>query len=113
MKLYGSLTSPFVRAVRIAAIELGLDAEIEFAPTVVRPTQPNRNYGAEVNPFRRVPALEMNDGAVIIDSKVIIDYFDIADEGRRHPGRTEGAHRRLQSPRRDGGRDREPRLRHV
>ena len=36
MKLYGSLTSPFVRACRIAAIELDLDSNVEFAPVVVR-----------------------------------------------------------------------------
>lgn len=58
MKLYGSLTSPFVRTVRIAAIELGLGAQVELAPTVVRPTEPNRAYGDRINPLRRVPALE-------------------------------------------------------
>jgi glutathione S-transferase len=81
MKLYGSLTSPFVRAVRIAAIELGLDGEIDFAPTVVRPTQPNRDYGAGVNPLRRVPALEARDGAVIVDSRVIIEYLATLAKG--------------------------------
>lgn len=81
MKLYGSLTSPFVRAVRIAAIELGLESEVEFAPTVVRPTQPNRDYGAGVNPLRRVPALETNDGDVVIDSRVIIEYLCTLSNG--------------------------------
>lgn len=81
MKLYGSLTSPFVRAVRMAAIELGLDGEIEFAATVVRPTQPNRDYGAAVNPLRRVPALETRDGALLFDSRVIIDYLGVLAKG--------------------------------
>jgi glutathione S-transferase len=76
MKLYGSLTSPFVRAVRIAAIELGFGGEIEFATTVVRPTEPNRGYGEAVNPLRRVPALETETGDIIIDSRVIIEYLD-------------------------------------
>jgi len=46
MKLYGSLTSPFVRTCRIAAIELGLERDVVLTPTVVRPTQPNRDFGA-------------------------------------------------------------------
>ena len=37
MKLYGSFTSPFVRTVRMAAIELGLFDDIEFVETVVVP----------------------------------------------------------------------------
>ncbi len=81
MKLYGSLTSPFVRTVRIAAIELGLDNQIELIPTMVRPTQPNRAYGSTVNPLRRVPALETDDGAVFIDSRVIVEFLNKAAKG--------------------------------
>lgn len=81
MKLYGSLTSPFVRAVRIAAIELGQDKEIEFVSTVVRPTQPNRDYGDAVNPLRRVPALETGEGHIIIDSRVIIEFLNERAKG--------------------------------
>lgn len=81
MKLYGSLTSPFVRAVRIAAIELGLENQIDFAPTVVRPTEPNRDYGASVNPLRRVPALEADNGEVFIDSRVIVEFLNNAAKG--------------------------------
>lgn len=81
MKLYGSLTSPFVRAVRVAAIELGLDDQIALAPTVVRPTEPNRAYGAAVNPLRRVPALETEDGLVLVDSRVIIEFLNKAARG--------------------------------
>lgn len=81
MKLYGSLTSPFVRAVRIAAIELGLVDQIELVPTIVRPTEPNRQFGADVNPLRRVPALETDDGLVLVDSRVIIEFFNRATKG--------------------------------
>ena len=76
MKLFGSYTSPFVRKVRAAAIELGLAGDIEFAPTVVKPTQPNRDYGADVNPVRRVPALKTDDAGVITDSALIVEYLD-------------------------------------
>ncbi|OFX01621.1 MAG: hypothetical protein A3E78_10425 [Alphaproteobacteria bacterium RIFCSPHIGHO2_12_FULL_63_12] len=81
MKLYGSLTSPFVRAVRIAAIELGLEKEIDFAPTVVKPTDPNRDFGAAINPLRRVPALETDDGQIFIDSRVIVEFLNKAAKG--------------------------------
>lgn len=81
MKLYGSLTSPFVRAVRIAAIELGLDREIDFVTTVVKPTEPNRGFGDGVNPLRRVPALETDDGNVFIDSRVIVEFLNRAAKG--------------------------------
>ncbi len=81
MKLYGSLTSPFVRAVRIAAIELGIASQIDFAPTVVKPTEPNRDFGAAVNPLRRVPALETDNGDVFIDSRVIVEFLNKAAKG--------------------------------
>jgi glutathione S-transferase len=81
VKLYGSLTSPFVRAVRIAAIELGLDDQIAFVPTLVRPTEPNRAFGDRVNPLRRVPALETDDGLVLLDSRVIIEFLNKAAKG--------------------------------
>jgi len=85
VKLYGSLTSPFVRAVRIAAIELALDKDIEFALTVVRPTEPNRPYGANVNPLRRVPALETAPGEAIVESRVIVEYLNDLANGALIP----------------------------
>jgi glutathione S-transferase len=81
MKLYGSLTSPFVRTVRIAAIELGVGDQVVLTPTVVRPTQPNRDFGATVNPLRRVPALETDEGEIFIDSRVIVEFLNKAAKG--------------------------------
>lgn len=81
MKLYGSLTSPFVRTARIAAIELGLGDQVVLTPTVVRPTQPNRDYGAKVNPLRRVPALETEAGEIFLDSRVIVEFLNKAAKG--------------------------------
>ncbi|MBI1392014.1 MAG: glutathione S-transferase [Alphaproteobacteria bacterium] len=85
MRLYGSLTSPFVRTVRIAAIELGLEDQIEFVGTTVRPTEINREYGDQINPLRRVPALETPDGDVIIDSRVIVENLNAVARGRAIP----------------------------
>ena len=81
MKLYGSLTSPFVRAVRIAAIELKLADEIEFVATVVKPTAPNRSFGKDANPLRRVPALETANGEILVDSRVIIEHLNNVGRG--------------------------------
>lgn len=81
MKLYGSPTSPFVRACRIAAIELGLGDAVELAPTIVRPTQPNREFGNAINPLRRVPALETDAGEIFIDSRVIVEFLNKAAGG--------------------------------
>ena len=85
MKLFGSTTSPFVRTARMAAIELGLEERVEFVPTVVKPTQPNQAYGADVNPLRRIPALELDDGVVIVDSRVIVDCLNAIADGKLLP----------------------------
>lgn len=85
MILYGSLTSPFVRACRIAAIELDLDSNLELESTIVRPTQPNYEFGKTVNPLRRVPALQTEDDDIIIDSRVIVEYLNARAEGALVP----------------------------
>ena len=76
MKLYSSPTSPFVRKVRIAAIELGLADRIDLEPTQVSPVDRNRRYAEAVNPLRKIPALLTDEGAIIHGSLVICDYLD-------------------------------------
>ena len=71
--LRSSPASPFVRKVRIAASVLGLDREItiELADTA--------NPGDTVrqqNPLGKIPALVLEDGMVLFDSRVILDYLD-------------------------------------
>ena len=83
MKLAFSPGSPYVRKVRIAAIELGLIDRIELVPTTVAPTQPNEAYAHDVNPLRKVPALTLDDGQVIVDSFNIVEYFDELAGGNR------------------------------
>ena len=67
MKLYFSATSPFVRKVLICAHEKGLAERIEFL---------DEDMVAGANPLAKVPALQTDDGDVIIDSLVICDYFE-------------------------------------
>ncbi len=71
MKLYGSLTSPFVRKVRVCAIERG----IPFEMVVEDPWQvTHRLIG--LNPAGKVPVLELDDGSILVESLLIIEYLD-------------------------------------
>lgn len=72
MKLIGSLTSPYVRKVRIALIEKNLP--YEFA------NEPPWSFDTRVpayNPLGKVPALVTDDGATLFDSNVLIDYIEL------------------------------------
>ena len=85
MKLTFSPGSPFARKVRIAAIELGLIDKIEFVPTTVVPGQPNDEY-SRINPVKKLPALITDNGEVIVDSYVIVEYLDdLAGGGKLIP----------------------------
>src|SRR3978361_833028 len=75
MKLTFSPASPFARKVRISAIELGLIDRIEFVPTTVVPGTPNDDY-SNMYPLKKLPALILDNGEVIVDSYVIVEYLD-------------------------------------
>ena len=85
MKLAFTPASPFARKVRIAAIELGLIDRIEFFPASVAPGTPNEEY-SKINPQKKLPALITDDGDIIIDSYVIVEYLDeLAGGGKLIP----------------------------
>lgn len=71
MLLIGSLASPFVR--RVAVTMKLYDHSFEH-----RPYATDRDMAdiSIFNPLGRVPALALDDGEVIIDSTMIIDYLD-------------------------------------
>lgn len=75
MKLTFSPASPFARKVRIAAIELGLIDKIEFTPAAVAPGTANEDY-SRITPLKKLPVLITNDGDVILDSYVIVEYLN-------------------------------------
>lgn len=86
MKLFASAASPFVRKVRVAALELGLHDRIEIVPTQVAINAKNEAYAASVNPLRKIPALATDDGLTLMDSSVICEYLDdLAGGGRLLP----------------------------
>ena len=75
MKLTFSAASPFARKVRIAAIELGLIDKIQFVPVTVKIGEPNEEY-SKITPLKKLPVLILDDGEVILDSYVIVEYLN-------------------------------------
>ncbi|MDC8759462.1 glutathione S-transferase N-terminal domain-containing protein [Janthinobacterium fluminis] len=71
MKLIGSLTSPYVRKVRIVLAEKKLDCVFELENVWVPETTIQL-----ANPLGKVPCLMMEDGSAMIDSRVIAEYLD-------------------------------------
>ena len=71
MKIIGSLTSPYVRKVRIVFLEKKLEAALELENVWDAQTKI-----AAVNPLGKVPCLILDDGEAIYDSRVIVDYAD-------------------------------------
>ena len=70
MKLIGSLTSPYVRKVRVVMAEKKLDfqfvLEDPWTGDVVQKS----------NPLSKVPCLVMEGGEAVFDSRVIVEYLD-------------------------------------
>ena len=75
MKLYHTETSPFVRKVMIAAHELGLASRIETVHLRPSPMAPSAEL-SQKNPLSQIPALVLDDGDVLYDSRVICEYLD-------------------------------------
>jgi glutathione S-transferase len=71
MKLVGSKTSPYVRKVRVILAENAMPFEfVEESAWNAGTTVPR------YNPLNKVPALVMDDGESIYDSRVICEYLD-------------------------------------
>jgi glutathione S-transferase len=70
MKLIGSLTSPYVRKVRIVMAEKKLDYQLELEDV----------WGSDKilksNPLGKVPCLVLSGGEAVFDSRVIVEYLD-------------------------------------
>ncbi len=74
MKLYISTTSPFVRKVLVLARELGVDGSLETVPVMITPTSPD-DVLASKNPLGKIPTLELDDGTILFDSRVICAHL--------------------------------------
>lgn len=80
MRLIGSLTSPYVRKVRVVMAEKKLDFQF-----VVDDPWASENVLAS-NPLGKVPCLVMEGGEAVFDSRVIVEYLDtLSPVGRLIP----------------------------
>jgi glutathione S-transferase len=80
MKLRYSTTSPFVRKVHVLALETGQIDKIELVKTVTTDPDLGRD-----NPLQKVPAIELDDGSSLYDSRVICEYLDAHAGGKFFP----------------------------
>jgi glutathione S-transferase len=71
MKLIGSVTSPYVRKVRVVMAEKKLDYSFELENVWTAETKIHHS-----NPLGKVPCLVMEDGSSMYDSRVIAEYLD-------------------------------------
>lgn len=80
MQLYYHPVSPFVRKVLIVAEENGLGGRIERVMT------DTLDEGLRaVTPLSKIPALKLDDGTVLYDSRVICEYLDALGTGALIP----------------------------
>lgn len=76
MKLYGYWRSTSSYRVRIALALKGLTAETVPVQLVRGGGEHNQPAYRAINPQGRVPALELDDGAVLIQSPAILEYLE-------------------------------------
>ena len=81
MKLIGSVTSPYVRKVRVVMLEKRLDytlmtEDVWAADTGIK----------AANPLGKIPCLVLDGGEAMFDSRVIVEYLDgLSPVGRLIP----------------------------
>lgn len=80
MKLRYSPTSPYVRKLRVALFETGLDKSVELIAT--NPWSAETDLPHD-NPIGKVPTLIDDDGHHVYDSRVICEYLDGMHGGPR------------------------------
>ena len=78
MKLIGSLTSPYVRKIRIVLAEKKIDYDL-----VIDSPWAEGNQVAALNPLGKVPVLVLDDNNTLYDSRVIAEYLDMVAPNSR------------------------------
>lgn len=84
MRLYHSPTSPFVRKVMIFLHETGLLPETELVGVAGTPTDPG-SMPVGLNPLGKIPALVVEEGHTLYDSRVICRYLDARAKAGLYP----------------------------
>lgn len=75
MQVRVNAASPFARKVRIVVRETGLTDRVQEIQTAVNPVAPNTELAGQ-NPLVKIPALTLDDGTGLYDSRVICEYLD-------------------------------------
>lgn len=78
MKLIGSLTSPYVRKIRVVLAEKKIDYDL----VLDNPWAADNQVGA-LNPLGKVPVLVLDDDSTLYDSRVIAEYLDTVAPNNR------------------------------
>ena len=89
MRLLSAPASPFVRKVRVLALELGVDLTVETVATATSAELPL------ANPLAKIPTLIRDEGPAIYDSAVICDYLNALAGGALLPASGEARWRTL------------------
>jgi glutathione S-transferase len=71
MKLLASLASPYTRKVRIVLAEKKIECDMELVDVF-----PVDNPVNAHNPLGKIPALILDDGTPVYDSRVIVEFLD-------------------------------------
>lgn len=82
MKLLYSPASPYARKVLVLAHETGVFSRLEVVTAGASPTGPSPDVAAH-NPLGKIPALVLDDGTALYDSRVICEYLDGLSQGPR------------------------------
>jgi glutathione S-transferase len=90
MKLIASLTSPYVRKIRIVLAEKKIDCDL-----ILDSPWEQGNKVATLNPLGKVPVLVLDDDSTLYDSRVIAEYLDaVAPNNRLIPASGKGENQR-------------------
>ena len=73
MQLLTSLGSPYARKARVLIHERGLGDQVTEVPTKALENEPSH---LAANPLGKIPALVLNDGTTLVDSRVLCEYLD-------------------------------------
>lgn len=75
MQLFDNPASPFCRKVRVLLHETGQVGDVTLAYAIGHPLAPEHMPTGE-NPLGKIPALKLDDGRVLFDSRVICRFLD-------------------------------------
>lgn len=84
MKLYHNPASPFVRKVRVVAIECGVADQLQMEEIALTPVSTPDALAGD-NPLGKIPSLVLDNGECLYDSRVICEYLDHEFNGGLYP----------------------------